>query len=135
VPVASDDLVYRIPPNETLDHCHVQSAVQFALTAANATDLLLIETQEHGELCDPLVKEWLAVDDDQSAAPTFADQIRAEHRLADTGRSDEHAALVREERLGCFALHGGQVSAEAHIQRGTKLPFVLNVAGYTVVAE
>src|SRR5260370_15500320 len=135
VPIAADEIVDVISVDETLDHRHVKAAVWFALAASDATDLLLIDAEEHCQLRDPLLEKWLAVNDDQSAATAFGDQIGAEHGLADAGRSDEHSGIVHEERSSGLTLRVRPVAVELQFQRRTELPFVVDLERYEVLGE
>src|ERR1039457_508188 len=91
MPIAAHKIVDLITVGETLDHRHVKAAVWLALAASDATDLLLVDAEEHGQLRDPLLEKWLAVNNDQCVATALGDDIGTEHSLANAGRSNEYS--------------------------------------------
>jgi hypothetical protein len=112
VSVAGHDVLDTSLPDEALDHRDVQPAVGLPLTAADLPDFLLPEAQEHRQLRDPLVEERPTVYHDQGASSSLGDEVRAQHRLADARRCDEHAGFVLEKRPCRLRLDGGQLALE-----------------------
>jgi len=68
--------------------------------APDLANLLGIDTQEKGELREPLVEQGLAVHEDERATPTLRDQVGPDYGLADSGRCDESAHLMRQATVG-----------------------------------
>ena len=89
-----DEVLDLFLADETLDHCYVEMTVGFSLSAADLTDLLLVDVEEHRQLGNPLPKERLPMDKDQGTAGSLGDEVGAEDCLADTGRSNKHADVV-----------------------------------------
>src|SRR5689334_16962913 len=135
MPIAADEIVDLIPVDETLDHRDVKGTVRIALAASDAANPLLVDAEEHRQLCDPLLEQWLAVDHDQRAAGALGNEEGSEHRLSDSGWSDEHSGVVREERLSRVTLRVGQVAVELDFQGRTELPLVLDLQCDLVLAE
>ena len=96
VTVLGDQLVDIVPLDEALDHGDVEGAVVLAMATTDPADLLLVDVEEHGELCDPLLEQWLAVNQNQGVAPARYDQVGAEHSLANAGGSNEDTRVVRQ---------------------------------------
>jgi hypothetical protein len=96
VPVARNPIVNRSLADKALNHGYVESAVGSAFAATDLTDAALIDAEEHRQLRDPLVEERLPVNEDQYATRTLRDQVGAEYRLANAGRTNENADVVRE---------------------------------------
>jgi hypothetical protein len=96
MPVAGNPIVDCSSADEALNHSHVELAVRSAFAATDLTDAALIDTEEHRKLRDPLVEERLPVNEDQYATRTLRDQVGAEYRLANAGRTNENADVVRE---------------------------------------
>ena len=61
------------------------------------------------------------MDEDERAASSLRDEVSAEHGLANTGRADEYAGVVREEGTGRLRLDRGQLAVEVHLERGAIL--------------
>src|SRR5580658_9615974 len=112
VPIAADEIVYLILVDKTLDHRHIEPTVWLALTAADATNVLLVDAQKHCQLCDPLCKKWPPVDDDQGASRALGNEIGSEHGLSDSRRPNEHSGVMVKERVGRLALGAGQIAVE-----------------------
>lgn len=61
VSVLGDQLVDMVPLDEALYHGDVEGAVVLSMATADPADLLFIDVEEHGELCDPLLQQRLAM--------------------------------------------------------------------------
>ena len=96
VAVLGDQLVDIVPLDEALDHRDVEGAVVFAMAAADPADLPFIDVEEHGQLRDPLLKQWLAMDQNQGVTCPRSDQVRAEYSLANAGWSNKDSGVVRQ---------------------------------------
>ena len=55
------------PSSQALDHRHVEAPIRLAPTTTNLADFSLVDTKEHGELCDPLIQKRTAMYEDQRA--------------------------------------------------------------------
>src|SRR5205085_2406860 len=82
VPVAGDEVVDFFLADETLDHRNIDVAVGLAFVAPDTADLLLVDAEEDRQLCNPLLEERLAMDEDQRIAGALCDQICAEDCLS-----------------------------------------------------
>lgn len=68
----------------------------------------------------------LAMDENERAAGALGNQIRAENGLADAGRPDEDARVVREQRARRLRLDVRQLSRKLDLQRRAELALVLD---------
>ncbi len=116
VSVPGDEIIDLPLSDEALDHRHIEPAVRFTFAPAHLTHVLLIDSEEHRELRDPLIEKGLAVDEDQRAPSALRDQVGAENGLPDAGRADEHANVMRQQRVDRLLLYGGEVAVEGEFQ-------------------
>ena len=135
VAVGRHQIVDAVQPDETLDHRHVQAAVGGVLPGANLADGLGSEPEEHGQLGNPLIEEWLPVDQDECAARSGCDQIGADDGLADTRRRDQDADVVTEQSPTSLLLHRGEQTLKHHVQRFAIAALVLDEEGAVVLAK
>ena len=70
--IAGHEVVDGFLAHEALDHRDVDSAGGLPLSGADLPDLLLVDSQEHGELRAPLVEQRFPVHQDQRAAARAA---------------------------------------------------------------
>ena len=50
--------------HQALDHGHIKPAIRFAFASPNPSNVLGIELKKKCNLIDPLIQQWLAVDQD-----------------------------------------------------------------------
>ncbi len=104
-----------------------RAPVRRALPRPDLADILGVDTEEQRELCEPLVEQRLPVHEDERAATTFRDQVRAEHGLADAWRRDECTDFIRQEGAGGLPLDVGESALKAIAHGSPVLAFVLHV--------
>ena len=121
--------------DEALDHRHIEAAVRFTFAPAHLTHVLLIDSEEHRELRDPLVEKVLAVDEDQRAPSALRDQVGAENGLPDARRADEHAKVMRQQRVDRILLYGGEVAVEGEFQGRAIVSLIVDRQLHSVSAE
>ena len=114
--VAGDEIGDGVLAHEALDHRDVDAARGRALRTSDLPDLLSIEAEEQRELRQPLIEKGLSMDEDQRAARSRCDEVRADHRLADARWRDEDACVVREQRASRRLLDSGQRAVEAKFE-------------------
>jgi hypothetical protein len=95
----------------------VEPAVSGLLARSDLPDFLRLDAEEQRELRQPLVEKRAPVDQDQRAATAVGHEVRADDRLADAGRRDEHADLVLEQRVRGLLLNWRQVPAKSEAER------------------
>ena len=84
--------------NKALDHRHVKIPIWLVFTSTDLADLFLFDSEKHGELGSPLVQKRLAMNQHERVPPALRHEVGTQHGLADTGRCDEHADVVKEKR-------------------------------------
>jgi hypothetical protein len=118
-----------------LDHRYSELAVRGVLAGADLADGLGRETQEHGQLRNPLVEERLAVDQHEGASRSRRDQIRADDSLAHARRRDEHTDVVTEQGPGGLSLYRGQLTLKGDVERFAVTPLIFDVEDAAMVLE
>jgi hypothetical protein len=61
VPVPGNDVVDRVSSHETLEHGHIEMAVELTLSAPDSTNGFGLNPEKERQLSDPLIKQWLAM--------------------------------------------------------------------------
>jgi hypothetical protein len=115
VTVGGDDVVHVTVTHQTLHRRDAENARRPALSPADATDGLRIDSEEQRELGHPLLQQRRAVHQDDGVPSARCDQVSADHRLPRTGRRDQHAHVVSEQTPRRFLLHGRQTARERHL--------------------
>ena len=77
VSILGDEFVDSASADEALYHGNVEVAVGFAMATAYSADTLFVDVEEHGELCDPLLEQWLAMDQNEGVARPRCDAAGA----------------------------------------------------------
>ena len=117
VAVAAEQLAAIIPSREALDHRYVDSGHPF--TSADDADLRRLEAEEAREALDPLLKQRPTVYEHERAARAASDQTDGHHRLARSGRSDQHSGLMPGEHIDRALLACRQAPRKAGSDRVT----------------
>lgn len=127
VTIVGDERVDGVASGQALDHRDVDQPVELALPAAEAADPAGIETEERGELGDPLIEQRAPVDENARRPGTARDEEGSEHRLARSRRSDEDPGVVREQAGGGLPLNGREIASEGALDLGAALAVVIQL--------
>ena len=65
----------------------------------------------------PLLEQWLSMHEDERAARTLRDEIRAKNGLSDARRRNEDTGVVFQQSSGCLLLNGSEFALEGKLQR------------------
>ncbi len=133
--VVCDDIFDLLLPDEALDHCHVQFAIAGLLACSDLADLLRLDAEEQGELCQPLVQERSPMHQDKRAASSLRHEVRANNRFTDAGRRHEHSDVVLEQCSCGFLLHRRQISLKPEPDRFASCALVVNPQRDAIAAE
>ncbi len=63
VTVARDEILHLVAPDETLEHGDIELSSRLVPSGADPADLGGRDAEEDGELSDPLLEQWTAVDE------------------------------------------------------------------------
>src|SRR5436190_1158344 len=116
MPIARYDVVHGAATNETLQHGHIELAVRRALTAADPPDAFFVDSKEQGQLGHPLIEQRLTMNEDQRAPRALSNEIRSDHRLANSRRSNEHSGIVGQQSTRSVVLRRRQLPVEMNLQ-------------------
>jgi hypothetical protein len=95
----------------------------------------LVNAEEQGELCLPLIQERSPVDQHQGAAPPLGRKVYANHRLPRPGRPDEHAGFVLQEDLCSVRLQGSEFAAELESEKFAVSPLIVDDKTHPILVE
>ena len=128
-------IIHVLFAHQALDHGHIKPAVRFAFASPNPSNVLGIEFKKKRKLLDPLIQQWLAVDQYQRVALTFSDQPGADDSLTDTRWCYEDASFMFTQCVGSLFLGGGEFATKSHVEWFTAIPLVVNDQSAAVVME
>ncbi len=115
MPIGRNDVIDTLLADEALDHRDVQPTVRLAGSAPNPSHFLRVDAEKHGELGNPLIKERLPMDENESVPRALHDEVSAENRLADPGRGDQDPDVVLQHGLGGGSLRVRELARERNI--------------------
>ena len=133
--VAGHEIRDGLSAHQALDRRDVDAAGRVALSGADLSDLLGVDTEEYGELRTPLVEQRSSMYQDQRAAGTGGHQIRGNDCLAGARRGDQNPAVAREKRTSGPILIWRECSDETQRKRLTGDALVDGVESDTETAE
>ena len=117
VTVRSNEIVDSFLTDEALHHRHIKLSVRLALTTADLPDVLLVDIEEHCQLRLPLLEQRLSVHEDERAARTLRDEVRAKNGLPNARRRHKDTGVVFQQSSGCLLLNGSEFALEGKLQR------------------
>jgi hypothetical protein len=126
VAIARDEILHLVAPDETLEHGVVESSSRLVPSGADPADLGGRDTEEYGELGDPLLEQWTAVDEHQRVSTATGDQGDAYDGLSGSRRSHQNPSVVGEQVSGRLPLRPCQRSLKRGLKTLAVLPLVFD---------
>ena len=92
--VLREEFRRTIETGKTLDHNHVNCALQLTLPTAHLADSTPIDIEKLRQTNHPLFDQGFSVDEDQRWNAIFGDRRTGDHCLSRSGRSNNDSELV-----------------------------------------
>ena len=124
--IIGHQILYIALAHQALNHGDINPAIGFTLAAPDLSDIARFQTKENSQLDNPLIEQWLSMNQYQGIRLSLGNQPGADHCLACAGGCDKDTGILFGQSVHGLLLDTRKFSVELHQQGFTGMALILD---------